>query len=91
MIKNRFDGEVGLILLFDSSTHKKGISKKSGKEYNMVKAQLTDGFSILECTWWDKRSALRWDKNSIVFVRGTLSEGWGGITNLTVKEMERIE
>jgi DNA polymerase III subunit alpha len=91
MVKNNFDGEVGLILLFEGSSYKKGISKKSGKEYHMVKAQLTDGFSMLECTWWDKRSALRWEKNSIVFVRGTLSEGWGGILNLTVKEMERIE
>lgn len=91
MMKNKFEGEVGFVLLFEGSSFKKGISKKSGKEYKMLKAQLTDGFSILECTWWDRSSALRWDKNSMVFVRGTLSEGWGGIPNLTVKEMERIE
>lgn len=90
MMKNNFEGEVGFVLLFEGSTHKSGHSKKSGKPYNMVKAQLTDGFSMLECTWWDKKSALRWPKNSMVFVRGTLSDGWGGIPNLTVKEMERI-
>lgn len=91
ILKNGYEGEVGLVLLFDSSTHKSGISKKSKKEYNMVKALLTDGFSALECTWWDKRQPLRWPKNSIVFVRGTLSEGWGGMLSLTVKEMERVE
>jgi DNA polymerase III alpha subunit len=91
MVKNHFEDEVGLVLLFDSSSHKSGISKKSKKEYNMVKATLTDGFSALECVWWDKRQPLRYPKNSIVFVRGTLSEGWGGSLNLTVKDMERIE
>lgn len=90
MLKNKFEGEVGFILLFEESSCKKGISKKTKKEYSMVKVKLTDGFHVLECTWWDKKSALRWDKDSIVFVRGTLSEGWGGLLNLTVKEMDRI-
>lgn len=91
MMKNRFEGEIGFILLFEGSTYKNGISKKSGKPWNMVKAQLTDGFSLLECTWWDKKRALGWPKNTMVFVRGTLSEGWGGIPNLTVKEMEKMD
>ena len=91
MVKKQYEGEVGLVLLFDSSTHKTGISKKSNKEYSFVKALLTDGFSVLECTWWDKRSPLRWTKNCMVFVRGVLSEGWGGKLQLTVKEMERLE
>lgn len=91
MIKNGYEGEIGLVLLFDSSEHKKGISKKNGKEWNMVKANLTDGFSIVESVWWDKKQALRWSKNSIVFVRGNISEGWGGKLNITVKGMEKLD
>jgi DNA polymerase-3 subunit alpha len=91
MIKNDYEGDIGLVLLFESSEHKKGISKKSGRPWNMVKAALTDGFSMVECIWWDKKQALRWPKNSIVYVRGTVSEGWGGKLNITVKEMERVE
>lgn len=91
MVKNDYDGDIGLILLFDSSEHKKGVSKKSGKEWNMVKASLTDGFSIIESVWWDKKQALRWPKNSIIFVRGKISEGWGGKLNITVTGMERLK
>lgn len=91
LIKNNYEGEIGLVLLFDSSEHKKGVSKKSGKEWNMVKANLTDGFSMIESVWWDKRQALRWGKNSIVFVRGKISEGWGGKLNITVSAMERLK
>jgi DNA polymerase III alpha subunit len=91
MVKNQYEGEIGLVLLFDSSEHKKGISKKSGREWHHVKAYLTDGYSIAESVWWDKKQPLRWPKNSIVFVRGILSEGWGGKLNISVKGMERIE
>lgn len=91
MTKNEYDGEIGLVLLFDSSEYKKGVSKKNGKEWHMVKAILTDGFATVESVWWDRKQALRWPKNSIVYVRGNLSEGWGGKLNITVKDMERIE
>lgn len=91
LLKNNYQGDVGLILLFESSSHRSGVSKRTGKEYTMVEAILTDGFSSLKCVWWDRKQPLRWNKNSIVFVRGVLSEGWGGMLNLTVAEMERID
>lgn len=91
MLKNGYDGEVGLVLLFESSTHKHGNSKKTGKPYDMVKAELNDGYSMINAIWWDRTQPLRYPKNSIVFVRGTISEGWGGILNIQVSEMEKIE
>lgn len=91
LIKKSYSSEVGMILLYDSSECKSGISKKAHKKaWKHVKIHLTDGFSMVDCVWWDKDKALKWPKNSIVFVRGTLSEGWGGIPNLTVREIERI-
>lgn len=91
MIAKEHDGEVGMILLFDSSTHKSGISKKSRRKWSHVKSTLTDGFLLMEGVWWDKDKALGWPKNSIVFVKGKLSDGrWGGIPNITISHMERI-
>jgi DNA polymerase-3 subunit alpha len=83
--------EVGMILLFESSSHTKGISKKSGRPWSKVSVYLSDGYSTIECTWWDRKSALGWEKNSIVYVRGKLKEGWKTPVNLQIEEIERIE
>jgi len=85
-----YDKDVGMVLLYEGSTHKSGISKKNGRKYNFIKIDLSDGNSIIECTWWDQEKALKWPKNSIVFVKGKLSEGWKGSVRLTVLEMEKI-
>lgn len=85
-----YDKHVGMILLYEGSTHKSGISKKNKREYNFVKVDLSDGSTTIECTWWDQEKALKWPKNSIVFVKGKLSEGWKGSVRLTVAEMEKI-
>jgi hypothetical protein len=52
---------------------------------------LSDGYSTIECTQWDRKSALGWEKNSIVYVRGKLKEGWKTPVSLTIEEIERIE
>jgi DNA polymerase III alpha subunit len=85
-----YDKHVGMILLYEGSTHQGGISKKTKREYNLVKVDLSDGSTTIECTWWDQEKALKWPKNSIVFVKGKLSEGWKGSVRLTVAEMEKI-
>lgn len=90
MIAQEHSGEVGMILLFDSSTHNSGISKKSKRKWTHVKSTLTDGFLLMEGVWWDKDKALGWPKNSIVFVKGKLSDGWGGVPNISITHMERI-
>jgi DNA polymerase III subunit alpha len=91
LYKKNIDGEVGMILLFESSSFNKGISKKSGRPWSKVAVNLSDGYSTIECTWWDRKSALGWEKNSIVYVRGKLKEGWKTPVNLQIEEIERIE
>ena len=91
LIKKDFDKEVGMILLYESSTFSKGISKKSGRPWTKVAVFLSDGFTTLECAYWDKKSALGWDKNSIVYVRGKLKPGWKTPVSLQIEEIERIE
>jgi len=85
-----YDKQVGMVLLYEGSTHKSGISKKTKREYNFLKVDLSDGSTTIECTWWDQDKPLKWPKNSIVFVKGKLSEGWKGSVRLTVTEMEKI-
>jgi hypothetical protein len=91
LIKKDFDKEVGMILLYESSSFSKGVSKKTGKPWSKVAVYLSDGFTTLECTYWDKKSALGWNKNSIVYVRGKLKPGWKTPVSLQIAEIERIE
>ena len=85
-----YDKSVGLVLLYEKSMHKSGVSKKNNRKYNFLKVDLSDGSTTIECTWWDKDRPLKWSKNSIVFVTGKLSEGWKGSVQLTIQEMEKI-
>jgi hypothetical protein len=91
LIKKDFDKEVGMILLYESSAFSKGVSKKSGRPWCKVTVYLSDGFTTLECTYWDRKSALGWTKNSIVYVRGKLKPGWKTPVNLQIEEIEQIE
>jgi DNA polymerase III alpha subunit len=88
-VKN-YEKTVGMFLLYEGSTHKSGISKKTKRKYNFIKVDLSDGSSTIECIWWDQEKALKWPKNSIVFVTGKLTEGWKGSVRLTVTDMEKI-
>jgi hypothetical protein len=91
LIKKGHEAEVGMILLYESSEFSRGLSKKSGRPWKKVAVYLSDGYSTIECTEWDRKAALGWDKNCIVYVRGTLKQGWKTPTCLIIKEIERIE
>lgn len=91
LLKSGHSREVGMILLYESSEFARGISKKSGREWKKVSVMLSDGFASLECVEWDRKAALGWGKNSIVYVRGTLKQGWKTPVNLMIEEIERIE
>lgn len=90
LLENGHDSNVGMIMLFEGSSAKSGNSKKTGKPYCMVKATLSDGYSTVECTWWDKKKAFGWPHNCLVFVRGKLKEGWKTPVSIVVHDMERI-
>lgn len=84
------DQEVGMILLFDSSNYKSGISKK-GKPWHRVSVLLSDGFNVLEATVWDAKKAFGWQKDTLVYVRGQLKKGFRTAVSLNVEEIQKVE
>lgn len=89
-LKKGLEQEVGMILLFEGSDFKQGISKK-GKPYSKLDIHLSDGFSTIECTDWNRKQALNWPKNTIVYVRGKLKPGWKMPVGITISEIEKVE
>jgi hypothetical protein len=90
-VKNNYDKEVGMILLYDSSAVRSGVAKKSGKPWQLTSLRLSDGYFMSEAILWDHDKPLRWHKNSIVYVRGKLKSGWKIPVSITVAEIEKIE
>lgn len=91
LLNKKFDKDVGMILLFKESHAKSGISKRTGKPYTMLKILLSDGYHDLECVKWDVNQALSWKKDSLVYVRGQLKEGWRTAVSMTLTEFEKVE
>jgi len=90
LINQGYKEEVGMIMLYEGSNIRKGISKKSGKEYCMLNIQLSDGYTNVECVDWNRKKPLRFPENSIVYIRGTLKEGWRLSSSINLKEIEII-
>lgn len=82
--------EVGMILLYDSSSYKSGVSK-NGKPWHRVSVMLSDGYNIIEATKWDAKKAFGWPKDTIVYVRGELRQGWKTPVSIIIKEIEKVE
>ena len=83
--------DIGMIMLYEGSHIKKGVSKKSGKEYCMLNVILSDGYSHVECVDWNKTKPLRYPENSVVYIRGTLKEGFKESVSINLKEIEIIK
>ncbi len=92
LLEKGFEQEVGLILLYESSTTRRGESKKpGGRPWCLTSVNLSDGYVSLEATDWNKKSPFKWPKNTIVFVRGTLKKGWKTPVSINISEIEKIE
>jgi hypothetical protein len=85
-----FDKEVGMMLLFDSSNYKSGVSKK-GKPWHRVSVMLSDGYNTLEATLWDAKKAFGWNKDTVVYVSGELKAGWKTSVSLNISEITKVE
>lgn len=90
-LKKGYDKEVGMMLLFDSSNYKQGVSKKTGKTWKRVSVMLSDGYNIVEATLWDAKKAFGWPKDTIVYVRGELKSGWKTSLSFNIKEIEKVQ
>jgi DNA polymerase-3 subunit alpha len=91
LLKQDHKDSVGMIMLYEGSKVKKGISKKTGKPYHFLNVTLSDGYNIVECTDWNRKSTLKYPKQSIVYVKGTLREGFRSPVSITIKDIEVIE
>jgi len=89
--KGHTDREVGMILLYNGSTVKRGIAKKSGKPYELLSVQLSDGYSEVEASSWNHNQALCWNHDSLIFVRGTLREGWKSPVCINIQDISILE
>lgn len=90
-LKKRFDKEVAMMLLFDSSNYKQGVSSKTGKTWKRVSVMLSDGYNMVEATLWDAKKAFGWPKDTIVYVRGELKVGWKTPLSFNIKEIEKVK
>jgi hypothetical protein len=88
--KGKEEMEVGMILLYEKSEFKRGISKNN-REWSRVSVLLSDGYTTIECTDWKGKAALGWPKNSVVYVRGELKAGWKTPACINVVELVPVE
>ena len=91
LVDKGYKEEVGMIMLFEGSNIRKGIAKKSGKDYCMLNVNLSDGYTNIECVDWNKKKPLGFPENSVVYIRGTLKEGWKRSVSINLKEIEIIK
>ena len=90
LVEKKHEQEVGMFMLFQGSNLKKGKSKKSGRPYKMLKVQLSDGYNDMEAIRWDADSALGFPQDCIVYIVGTVKEGWKTPVSFSIKHIERI-
>jgi DNA polymerase III subunit alpha len=91
LLRKNFEKSVGMVLLYEGSTTRSGVSKKSGKKWTLTSVKLSDGYVSIEATDWNRKSPLKWPLNSIVYVQGKLKEGWKTPVSINVEEIERIK
>jgi hypothetical protein len=90
LLENKYEGHVGMLLLFAKSETKSVVSKKSGKPYKMMKVELSDGYNEAEAVMWDRDKPLRFPVDSVVYVVAKLKEGWKAPISLQLEKIERV-
>jgi DNA polymerase-3 subunit alpha len=89
-MKKKISKNFGMILLYQGSNYKSGISKK-GKPWHKVSIMLSDGYNTLEAVKWDAKKAFGWATDTIVYVRGEFKEGWKTSVSITIDEIDKVE
>lgn len=89
LFKKDKKGPFGFLLLYNASSVKKGISKK-GNAYHFVNVMLNDGYHDIQATDWNRMNALKWSKDSIIYLEGELKEGWRNPIQLNITNIEQI-
>lgn len=79
------------IFLFQSSSAKSGISKKTGKPWKRLEVELSDGVRTIYSTMWDKDKPLRWNKDVPVIVYGRIAMDWRSRPTLIIQSIDKIQ
>lgn len=90
LLEKGVDDRVGMLLLFEGSSTRSGKSKKNGKPYKMLKIQMSDGYNEIEGIRWDADRALNFPKDSIIYIKGKLKDGWKTKISFQVDSITRI-
>lgn len=91
LMKSEHKQAIGMILLFKSSRIKKGTSKRTGRPYCFLSIEMTDGYTDIEVTQWNATSPLRYQENSVIYIKGTLKPGFKTNVGINAIEIERIK
>jgi len=91
MLEKKEDKDRGMILIFEESSFKEGISKKNGRPWKKMSVTLSDGYKEIEAIDWDANSALGWPKGSLVYVKGQLKQGFMTPICIVIKEIQKID
>ena len=83
------DREFAFILSYQGCEHRSGIAKKTGKPWNMLKVQLSDGIEVIEGVIWKREIPLKYPIDSLVLVIGKLSAGYKSPLSLTINDIMR--
>jgi DNA polymerase-3 subunit alpha len=87
---NVTDQEFGFVLLYKGSSMFSGISKKTGRPFEMLKVMLFDGIQEVEAVHWRCTNPLRFPVGSLVYVRGTVTTGFKYPVSINISEIRRI-
>jgi DNA polymerase III alpha subunit len=90
IVERKNETEVGMVLLYEGSKYKQIKSKKTGKSYDLLEVSLSDGFGNVTCSLWGFKKALGWNKNTLVWVKGTLSEGFKQPVSIKAKDINKL-
>lgn len=81
------NSKFGFIMLANGSAVKKGVSKK-GNNYCFTKLSVSDGYNMTEAIEWNRDTPYRYPENSIVYIEGTIKEGWKTSVSINIDEVE---
>jgi DNA polymerase-3 subunit alpha len=84
------DEKIGMIVLFDGSRAKTIKAKKTGKIYNLVEIDLSDGHRYMGAVKWNLEKAFNFPKNSVLYIKGKIKDGWKENISFSIDEIKRI-
>lgn len=84
---NNYEEQVGMVLLFDEAEVKRGVSKRSGRPWELLSITANDGYDQVEIAMWDRNRTPKWKPGHPIFVKGILKDGYKAKVSITAREI----